>query len=633
MKTHIAWFLTLLLLCVVQIGCGGQSQKVESSSAAADTPPSTPADASAEEVETDTSVIVLKPLDSETLDASATHTFPDGTHFRYPKDFLTGGSGAELAIHSHTAPELAYVAQLPAEGETDPAADWILARHDELVATHSFFDRGFERSQIVRAQTPSASFANFTCKLVKRDGLVYHSKHSVTILNDRVYFIWSLDRKPRGIEGDNSPIYSLGQSAAGLVDRRPDLVRMIATTIAAGEPQPHAFVNSQHKLARTFVGGDLDRPHHSNRRPRYLAYSLHPDGTLCIGEPAGLQARSGEEDPALVLIPKEGSDAEAPTGRWSEQDGRLTLVWGNRSRTYDIQLLEHDGEQVLIFPDISGSSRQPFVLREHKPLVWFHGDPGAPMVIEEVAEQSSDTPMTVPVVDPTLTSPTPTVTNTPIPTQLMGLTFQGGNADEAQDNSATVFGSKTNASKIVYLIDASGSMVDLLPFVVREVKNSVGRLDAEQNVTVILFSGKGVYEVPGGGGVKGLRPAGVKFKEDIEAWLSIKNHKYEAGGPGSKHVEAAIKRALLYKPEVVFLLSDNPIGGGRGKTQHDVMQEDFIKMIQQANSADPPAKFNTLHFLYPDPLTDAGLTGTLQLLAEETGGDYKYISARELNLE
>ena len=33
--------------------------------------------------------------------------------------------------------------------------------------------------------------------------------------------------------------------------------------------------------------------------------------------------------------------------------------------------------------------------------------PGAPMVIEEVQEQSADTPMTVPVVDPVVTNPTP----------------------------------------------------------------------------------------------------------------------------------------------------------------------------------------------------------------------------------
>jgi hypothetical protein len=266
--------------------------------------------------------------------------------------------------------------------------------------------------------------------------------------------------------------------------------------------------------------------------------------------------------------------------------------------------------------------------------------PGAPMVIEEVQEQSADTPMTVPVVDPVVTNPTPTVTDTPIPTTLVGLTYAGGqsggplgNTTGNGDFGADVFGNGGNAKNIAFIVDASGSMVDVLPFVVNELKRVVNELKPAQNITIIMFSGEGVYEVPGGGGVKGLRACTPKFKEDIREWVTLENFKFETGGRGSQNVETAIVRGLSYKPQLVFLLSDNLTGGGQGATQHEIFQDDLMKEIRKANDHKPPAKFNTIQFLYEDPLVRAGLKGTLQLIADDTGGNYKFIGARDLNLK
>lgn len=266
--------------------------------------------------------------------------------------------------------------------------------------------------------------------------------------------------------------------------------------------------------------------------------------------------------------------------------------------------------------------------------------PGAPMKMEEVEEQSADTPMTVPVVDPTVTNPTPTVTNTPIPTKLVGLQFQGGqsggplgNTQGTGDFGADVFGNGGNARDIAFIVDASGSMVDVLPFVINELKRAVNALKPAQNITIIFFSGEGVFEVPGGGGVKGLRACTPKFKEDIRGWISLENFQYETGGRGSQHVQEAILRGLSYKPQLVFLLSDNLTGGGQGATQHEIFQDTLMGAIQDANDFRPPAKFNTIQFLYEDPLVRAGRTGSLQLIAEDSGGVYKFIGARDLNLK
>nr|MBX2851342.1 hypothetical protein [Phycisphaeraceae bacterium] len=148
----------------------------------------------------------------------------------------------------------------------------------------------------------------------------------------------------------------------------------------------------------------------------------------------------------------------------------------------------------------------------------------------------------------------------------------------------------------------------------------------------IFFSGKGVHEVPGGGGVKGLRTMTPAFKAQVREWVALENFNYDTGGRGSNHAEAALIRALSYKPQLVILLSDNLTGGGQGATQHELMQDDLLELIHKHNKANPPARIDTIQFLYEDPLVRHGLQGSLNRIAEETGGIFKFISQRDLNL-
>lgn len=287
----------------------------------------------------------------------------------------------------------------------------------------------------------------------------------------------------------------------------------------------------------------------------------------------------------------------------------------------------------------SPTEEQPVV-----PTTKLSDSPGAPMVIEEIQERSADTPLTVPVVDPTVTNPTPTVTGTPIPTTLVGLTYTGGqnggplgnangNSDVNNGKGGTVvFGAGGNARKIAFIVDVSGSMVDVQPFVNNELKRVIGKLQPGQDVTVIVFSGEGVYEVPGGKDKKGLRSATEEFKAGIDKWLAANNHNFKTGGRGDENAEVAILWALRYEPQLVFVLSDTLVNGSDAAS-HERAQEKLIKSINKANDFERPAKFNTIHFLYEDPLDRAGKQGTLRRLADETGGRYRFVSAEDLNLK
>jgi len=349
--------------------------------------------------------------------------------------------------------------------------------------------------------------------------------------------------------------------------------------------------------------------------------------------PPGKGAPQAGANPQSTIDPDEEFLEEEGVGEEITATLIALMPWG-------ISILFHVALVVVAFflvwnTIINKPEEQPVI-----PSTKISETPGAPMKMEEVQEKSSDTPMTVPVVDPTVTDPTPVQTNTPIPTKMAGLQFQGGqaggpigNTTGTGDFGTDVFGNGGNARNIAFVVDASGSMVDVLPFVINELKRVVNGLSPKQKITIIFFSGEGVFEVPGGNKRNGLRDCTPEFKEAIREWVSLENFEYETGGRGSQHVVEAITKALSYKPQLVFLLSDNLTGGGLGATQHEIYQDTLMAELKKKNDFTPPAKFNTIQFLYEDPLVRAGLTGTLDLIADETGGNYKFIGARDLNLK
>ena len=61
---------------------------------------------------------------------------------------------------------------------------------------------------------------------------------------------------------------------------------------------------------------------------------------------------------------------------------------------------------------------------------------------------------------------------------------------------ATMFGATGgNAYKIIYIVDASGSLIDTLPFVIKELKRSINELSDRQEFNVIFFQAGDAIEV------------------------------------------------------------------------------------------------------------------------------------------
>lgn len=184
-----------------------------------------------------------------------------------------------------------------------------------------------------------------------------------------------------------------------------------------------------------------------------------------------------------------------------------------------------------------------------------------------------------------------------------------------------MFGVEGNARRLVFCIDASGSLIDTFPYIIDELIQSIRQLSEQQEFTVIFFQGDQIIESP----PPGLKSASSDNKERVINWINPSGERNVIPG-GRSDASQAIRAAMRYRPDLVYLLSDNITGAG----QFETSQAALLREIDQANVAD--TAINTIQFVYPDPLVDHGFTGTMELIAKRSGGLYRFISAEELNL-
>jgi len=253
------------------------------------------------------------------------------------------------------------------------------------------------------------------------------------------------------------------------------------------------------------------------------------------------------------------------------------------------------------------------------PLVNLSETPGVPLQVQvqERVETTSASQSPSPSVSD---SSTPMDAEISVDVALPGLGEPVGAAPsfglELGDAAAfdtNFLGSGGNARNIVFVIDASGSLVDIFPAVIKELKKTIRKLSEKQRFAIVFIQADRVVEVPPGR----LVAAKADAKGRAIQWIDPASRNITTLGSGD--AVAAITRALKMKPDLVYLLSDNITGKGR----YALDQRQLLDDIDRANRGG--TKINTIQFVYPDPLEDINGKGTLQLIAERTGGIYTFV--------
>lgn len=180
----------------------------------------------------------------------------------------------------------------------------------------------------------------------------------------------------------------------------------------------------------------------------------------------------------------------------------------------------------------------------------------------------------------------------------------------------------SNARRIVYVVDASGSLVGSFPQVLEELRRSLMKLDPRQSFGVIFIQRGDALTVPPGGA---LQPATPERLSEAMQWIESK-----VMPTGRSNPVAALEAAMALKPEIVFLLSADITGAG----EFEMSEKALLDVVDRLNPRDASTgrravRIECVQFLDPDPV------GTLERLAREHGGadGYRYLGRAELGLE
>jgi len=180
--------------------------------------------------------------------------------------------------------------------------------------------------------------------------------------------------------------------------------------------------------------------------------------------------------------------------------------------------------------------------------------------------------------------------------------------------------SASNARDVVYVIDASGSMIRSLPVVLEELERSLRGLVAEQRFAVVFFQGSRALVAP---------PARLASASEAAIDRAMAWARAEVVPDGGSNPLAALERALAMRPDAIFLLSENITGSGR----YEIAAADLLARLDGLNPLDPglgrrAVRIQCIQFLDADP------QDTLRRIAEVHGGPggWKFLDRDELGL-
>jgi len=178
----------------------------------------------------------------------------------------------------------------------------------------------------------------------------------------------------------------------------------------------------------------------------------------------------------------------------------------------------------------------------------------------------------------------------------------------------------SNARRIAYVVDASGSLIGTFPAIARELGNSLARLDQRQSFAIIFFQRNDAVPVP----PAMMVPATRENVERAAAWFETKIFP-----TGRSNPLAAIEAAMAMRPDLIFLLSAGVTGAG----EYEISGPELIAAVDGLNPTTSRTGRRRVRIQCVG-LLDRDPGGVLERLAQIHGGPdaYRFISRDELGL-
>jgi hypothetical protein len=173
-----------------------------------------------------------------------------------------------------------------------------------------------------------------------------------------------------------------------------------------------------------------------------------------------------------------------------------------------------------------------------------------------------------------------------------------------------------DVKRLVFLVDNSGSMIDVMPLTMSRLKSSILKLSSSQEFAVI-FCGRTVA-TPGESGLLRANPDNKRFV------LALLDEAGNVVPAGAWNLATAIELASKRKPQLIVITSDESEPSG----PNEVDQRELARALDSA-------KANGIYFIVNVLLhRDARGTGrtagdgdrSLEYVAKRTGGQYNSVT-------
>ena len=174
---------------------------------------------------------------------------------------------------------------------------------------------------------------------------------------------------------------------------------------------------------------------------------------------------------------------------------------------------------------------------------------------------------------------------------------------------AKFFGAGLQGSKIVIIIDHSGSMLDSFDFVKAEAKRAIDALDSTQSIAVVMVSDRA--EFAGDAKLQLARP-------DVKKKIADAIGRVQAEGQNDQLLapfQSAFERAFALKPGRIVFLTD-----GR-------FDERLAGIVRKLNT-NRAVTVDTVAFIQEE----ADFKEQMVSLAKDNGGEYHFVGEAELKI-
>lgn len=364
-------------------------------------------------------------------------------------------------------------------------------------------------------------------------------------------------------------------------------------------PSPPPGINPSSVLASEESGRKKSKPNH--KKGKYFSWvlavvSVFVGGWLAYSSLIAprIAGRAGEAS-RMPLGHTGTSQAPATSGATPDAPG--STVRGSTT-----------ADSVFALPERAATSQNP--ARQKTPNPFAEG----PAVIGagalegigvDAAKAGAQQPDPAAVTqDPALTLPQP-----PAPSASAPSVVTPGTGTTAAEPGVTPPAAPKKPGRIVFLVDASGSLVDTMPQMLAWLQRAVKTVGPDEHFAVIFFkAGRAIEASPPGM----LKPTRTTLTVLNEQWLDPAASPVMPAGRSDPTI--ALIKAVSYKPTDIYLLSDESFAQRSGKTTAD----EAAQIVTDA-LGDAEVRLHGVQFFYRNG------AGVLESLANEFDGTYEFV--------